>query len=67
VAHAAKETLAGAYTAAHELPAALGDALWDAASAAFGSGVMVTSLIGAGLVVVAGVIAGVTLRTRTSH
>lgn len=67
VAHAAKETLAGAYTAAHELPAALGDALWEAASAAFGSGVMVTSLIGAGLVVVAGVIAGVTLRTRTSH
>ncbi|MCK2036582.1 MFS transporter [Microbacterium sp. SSW1-49] len=67
VAHAATETLAGAYTAAHELPAALGDALWEAASAAFGSGVMVTSLIGAGLVVVAGVIAGVTLRTRTSH
>ncbi|MFJ2552429.1 MFS transporter [Microbacterium sp. NPDC087591] len=67
VAHAAKETLAGAYTAAHELPAALGDALWEAASAAFGSGVMVTSLIGAGLVVIAGVIAGVTLRTRTSH
>ncbi|GGM48557.1 MFS transporter [Microbacterium saperdae] len=67
VAHAAKETLAGAYTAAHELPGALGDALWDAAAAAFGSGVMVTSLIGAGLVVVAGVIAGVTLRTRTSH
>lgn len=67
VMHAAKETLAGAYTAAHELPAALGDALWEAASAAFGSGVMVTSLIGAALVVVAGVIAAVTLRTRTSH
>ena len=49
-AHAATETLAGAYTAAQELPAQLGDALWDAASAAFGSGVMVTSLIGAGLV-----------------
>lgn len=67
VAHAAGETLAGAYTAAQELPAALGTALWDAAAAAFGSGVMVTSLIGAGLVVVAGVIAAVTLRKAPSH
>jgi DHA2 family multidrug resistance protein-like MFS transporter len=67
VAHAAGETLAGAYTAAQELPAALGTALWDAAAAAFGSGVMVTSLIGAGLVIVAGVIAAVTLRKAPSH
>lgn len=67
VAHAAGETLAGAYTAAQELPAQLGTALWDAAAAAFGSGVMVTSLIGAGLVVVAGVIAAVTLRKAPSH
>ncbi|AQY01362.1 MULTISPECIES: MFS transporter [Microbacterium] len=66
-AHAATETLAGAYTAAQELPAQLGDALWDAASAAFGSGVMVTSLIGAGLVVLAGVIAAVTLRKAPAH
>ena len=66
-AHAAKETLAGAYTAAQELPAELGDALWGAASAAFGSGVLVTSLIGAGLVVLAGAIAAVTLRTSPSH
>ena len=66
-AHAATETLAGAYTAAQELPAQLGDALWDAASAAFGSGVMVTSLIGAGLVVLAGVIAAVTLRKAPTH
>lgn len=58
----ARETLAGAYTAAQELPADLGDALWNAAAAAFGSGVTVTSLIGAGLVVVAGVIAALTLR-----
>jgi DHA2 family multidrug resistance protein-like MFS transporter len=43
----------------------LGDALWQAAADAFGSGVFVTSLIGAGLVVVAAVIAAVTLRTRT--
>jgi DHA2 family multidrug resistance protein-like MFS transporter len=66
-AHAATETLAGAYTAAQELPEQLGDALWDAASAAFGSGVMVTSLIGAGLVVLAGVIAAVTLRKAPTH
>ena len=67
VAHAARETLAGAYTAARELPATLGDALWNAAASAFGSGVMVTSLIGAGLVVVAGAIAAVTLRKAPSH
>lgn len=67
VAHAAGETLAGAYTAAQALPGQLGTALWDAAAAAFGSGVMVTSLIGAGLVVLAGVIAAVTLRKAPSH
>ncbi|KAB1864492.1 MFS transporter [Microbacterium algeriense] len=67
VAHAAGETLAGAYTAAQELPGALGAALWDAAAAAFGSGVMVTSLIGAVLVVAAGVIAAVTLRKAPTH
>ncbi|MEU4016009.1 MFS transporter [Microbacterium sp. NPDC028030] len=67
VAHAAGETLAGAYTAAQALPGQLGTALWDAAAAAFGSGVMVTSLIGAGLVVVAAVIAAVTLRKAPSH
>lgn len=62
-AEAAGETLAGAYTAAAELPAELGAALWDAAASAFGAGVTVTSLIGAGLVVVAGAIAAATLRT----
>ncbi|WP_431866101.1 MFS transporter [Microbacterium paraoxydans] len=67
VARAAQETLAGAYTAAHELPAALGDALWQAAADAFGSGVTVTSLIGSGLVVVAAVIAAVTLRKAPAH
>lgn len=60
---AARETLAGAYTAAGELPADIGEALWTAAAAAFESGVLVTSLIGAGLVVAAGVIAAVALRT----
>ncbi|GAB3599679.1 MFS transporter [Microbacterium tumbae] len=64
VAEAAGETLSGAYTAAAELPKEIGDALWHAAAAAFGAGVTVTSLIGAGLVVVAGAIAAVTLRTR---
>ncbi|MFB4348509.1 MFS transporter [Microbacterium sp. CR_7] len=66
-AHSASETLAGAYTAAASLPGELGEALWAAASAAFGSGVLVTSLIGAGLVVVAGVIAAVTLRKAPVH
>jgi DHA2 family multidrug resistance protein-like MFS transporter len=67
IADAARETLAGAYIAAEKLPAQVGTAVWDAAATAFGSGVMLTSLIGAGLVVLAGVIAAVTLRTRTSH
>ncbi|WP_194422315.1 MFS transporter [Microbacterium abyssi] len=62
-ASAARETLAGAHTAAEELAAPLGSALWDAAASAFESGIFVTSLIGAGLVVAAGVIAAVTLRT----
>lgn len=66
-ANAANETLAGAYTAAERLPAPQGDALWEAAAAAFGSGVTVTSLIGAGLVVIAGVIAAVTLRKAPTH
>ena len=66
-AHAAKETLAGAYTAAQDLPAEIGDVLWQAASSAFGSGVLVTSLIGAALVVLAGVIAAVTLRKTPTH
>lgn len=66
-AHAARETLAGAYTAAQDLPTEIGDVLWHAASAAFGSGVLVTSLIGAALVVLAGVIAAVTLRKTPTH
>ncbi|MGY1552551.1 MFS transporter [Microbacterium sp. A588] len=58
----ARETLAGAYTSAQQLPDAVGTALWDAAASAFESGIMVTSLIGAALVVLAGSIAAVTLR-----
>ncbi|WP_353111584.1 MFS transporter [Microbacterium sp.] len=63
-AEAAKETLAGAYAVSHGLPHPLGTQLWDAATTAFGSGVGVTSLIGAGLVVLAGVIAAATLKGR---
>ncbi|MFT4260442.1 MFS transporter [Microbacterium sp.] len=66
-AAAAQETLAGAYTAASSLSESLGGALWHAATAAFGSGVVVTSLIGAALVASAGFIAAVTLRKAPTH
>ena len=58
---AARETLAGAWTVAQDLPGDIGAVLWDAAVTAFESGVTVTSLIGAVLVFVAVVIAGATL------
>lgn len=67
VAHAARETLAGAYSAARELPGVSGAALWDAAAAAFGAGIMVTSLIGASLVIAAGAIAALALRKAPTH
>ncbi|HWK77478.1 MFS transporter [Microbacterium sp.] len=67
LAATARETLAGAYAAAHELTGPLAGQLWEAATSAFESGVAVTSLIGAGLVVTAGVVAAVTLRTPRSH
>lgn len=67
VALAARETLAGAYTALQDLPEPLGAALWEAAASAFDSGVLVTSLIGAVLVVGAGTIAAVTLRTKAAR
>lgn len=60
----ASETLAGAYVVAGETPEPLGSEIWTAAAEAFGSGVTITSLIGAGLVVIAGVIAGATLGRR---
>jgi MFS transporter, DHA2 family, multidrug resistance protein len=65
-ADAARETLAGAVTAAEQLPAEIGMALTDAAAHAFDAGVGVTSLIGAGLVVCAGVIAATTLKGSRS-
>ena len=60
-ADAARETLAGAFVAAQQLPDAIGDALREAAALAFESGVTVTAIIGAVLVVGAGVIAATTL------
>lgn len=60
-ADAARETLAGAVAVSGELDPAIGQALRDAAAHAFDSGVTVTALIGAGLIVVAGVIAATTL------
>lgn len=59
---AAQETLAGAVVVAEGLPSELGAQLRDAAAHAFDAGVVVTSLIGAALVVVAAVIAAATLR-----
>ena len=60
-ATAASETLAGAVYAAEAVGGATGQALFEAAAIAFDQGVAVTALIGAALVVVAGVIAATTL------
>lgn len=61
-ASAARETLAGAVAVSHTLDdATLAEALRTAAAHAFDSGVVITALIGAGLIVVAGVIAATTL------
>jgi DHA2 family multidrug resistance protein-like MFS transporter len=67
-ADAARETLAGAVTVAEELPASLGAELVASAAHAFDSGVVVTSLIGVGLMVAAAAIAAVALRNpKTPH
>lgn len=63
-ATAARETLAGASQVAANVDPSLAAALTDAAGTAFSAGVTVTALIGAGLVVVAGVIAAATLGRR---
>ncbi|RKT36654.1 DHA2 family multidrug resistance protein-like MFS transporter [Microbacterium sp. AG1240] len=59
---AARETLAGAIRASDGLSPELAEALRQAAAHAFDSGVVVTSLIGAALIVVAGVVAATTLK-----
>lgn len=66
-ADAARETLAGAVAVSHGLDDVLGQALRDAAAHAFDAGVVVTSLIGAALIVVAAVIAASTLGGRSKH
>ena len=58
----AQETLAGAVEAAADLGGVAGEAVQAAAAQAFSAGVSVTALIGAGLVVVAGVVAATTLK-----
>lgn len=63
-AMAARETLAGASQVAVNVDPSLAAALTDAAGSAFSAGVTVTALIGAGLVVIAGVIAAATLGRR---
>ena len=64
VADSARETLAGAVAESHTLDETLGQALRDAAAHAFDAGVGVTALIGAGLIVIAAVIAALTLGGR---
>lgn len=61
MADAARETLAGAMTVAEQIGGAVGTQLQLAAAHAFDSGVVVTALVGAALVVVAAAIAATTL------
>ncbi|MGK9221009.1 MULTISPECIES: MFS transporter [unclassified Microbacterium] len=63
----AEETLAGAMNAADSVGGAAGEALRSAAATAFDGGVTITSLIGAGLVVLAMAIAATTLGGRREH
>ncbi|WP_169582274.1 MULTISPECIES: MFS transporter [Microbacterium] len=65
-ADASRETLAGAVAAADALDPGLAEQLRDAAAHAFDSGVAVTALIGAGLVVIAAVIGATTLERTAS-
>ena len=58
---AARETLAGAVQVAGDIGGPAGTALQEAAAHAFDAGVTVTALIGAGLVILAAVIAATTL------
>ena len=61
---AASETLGGATSVADDLPGAVAEPLLDSARHAFDSGVVLTSSICAGLMVLAAVIAQRTLRSR---
>lgn len=64
---ASRETLAGAAAVASGLPAAQAEELMHAAAVAFDGGVLVTSLIGVGLMVAAATIAALTLRNPSHH
>lgn len=64
---AARETLAGAVAASDGIEETLGQALRDAAAHAFDAGVTVTAIVGAGLIVVAAVIAATTLGGRSKR
>jgi MFS transporter, DHA2 family, multidrug resistance protein len=61
-AHATRDTLAGATTAAGRLPARLGGPLLDSAHGAFMSGMHVVAAISAGLLVVVAVVVATLLR-----
>ncbi|GAA3648131.1 MFS transporter [Microbacterium marinilacus] len=63
-AEAARETLAAAMHVADQAGGTVGEALREAAAVAFDGGVVMTSLIGAALVVVAGIVAATTLDRR---
>ncbi|WP_035749180.1 MFS transporter [Glycomyces sp. NRRL B-16210] len=63
----ASETLGGAVHVAGTLPGEAGAALLEAAKTAFTDGLRVTSLLAAGLVLVAAVAVGRALRTRRSE
>ncbi|CAM3946631.1 MFS transporter [Tsukamurella strandjordii] len=65
-AAAASETLAGAHHVAGQLPADIGSALIGAADQAFETGVVITSSIGAVLMLAAAAIAWYTLRAPAS-
>lgn len=65
-AASARETLAGAVTSADQIGGTAGADLFEAAAHAFDSGITVTALIGAGLIVIAGVIAATTLGVKNS-
>lgn len=67
LAEGAGETLAGAVHAADQVGGPLGQAIQDAAAHAFDAGVTTTALIGAGLVVLAAVIAALTLGVSASR
>ena len=65
-ADAARQTLAGAVTVSEQLPGPIGAQLAASAAHAFDGGVVVTSLIGVGLMLAAAVVAAIALRNPAS-